>query len=311
MPEGSRRPVVAVVGVGLIGGSIGLAADAEVRGWDPGDGVLAAALERGAVTVAAGSLPEAVAGADIVFVAVPVGALPRAVSEVLTVAGEDCVVTDVGSTKRSVVAAVDDPRFVGGHPLAGAETAGVEHARADLFQGATWYLTPTGRTGGMLYERLYRFLVELGGNFSGDLPMERVVDAAHMAGGVCVIAHPGRGDSVGLVTEADLNRFLPEIPVDGLEAHYRSHSDTVTALYRRIAADKGLLIAAGSDSHAPATPVDPMPWQAIWCRALLERLGIEVEPLPPGEPIWQEGMSPVAQVPAPQESKGATTDDKA
>jgi prephenate dehydrogenase len=61
-----------------------------------------------------------------------------------------------------VVAAVDDPRFIGGHPLAGAETSGVEHARGDLFDGATWYLTPTARTGGMLYERLYRFLVELG-----------------------------------------------------------------------------------------------------------------------------------------------------
>jgi prephenate dehydrogenase len=162
MASGSRRPVVAVVGVGLIGGSIGLAADAEVRGWDPGDGVLELARERGAVTTACGSLPEAVAGADIVFVAVPVGALPSVVAEVLAAAGEDCVVTDVGSTKRSVVAAVDDPRFVGGHPLAGAETAGVEHARSDLFQGATWYLTPTARTGGMLYERLYRFLVELG-----------------------------------------------------------------------------------------------------------------------------------------------------
>ena len=153
---------LAVVGVGLIGGSIGLAADAEVSGWDPADGVLELALERGAVTTACGSLAEAVDGADIVFVAVPVGALPSVVAEVLTAAGEDCVVTDVGSTKRSVVAAVDDPRFVGGHPLAGAETAGVEHARADLFQGATWYLTPTARTGGMLYERLHRFLVELG-----------------------------------------------------------------------------------------------------------------------------------------------------
>jgi len=61
-----------------------------------------------------------------------------------------------------VVAAVDDPRFVGGHPLAGAETAGVEHARADLFDGATWYLTPTARTGGILYERLHRLLVDLG-----------------------------------------------------------------------------------------------------------------------------------------------------
>jgi prephenate dehydrogenase len=162
MPSGPRRPIVAVVGVGLIGGSIGLAADAEVRGWEPGDGVLELARGRGAVSTACGSLAEAVEGAGIVFVAVPVGALPSVVAEVLAAAGEDCVVTDVGSTKRSVVAAVDDPRFVGGHPLAGAETAGVEHARRDLFNGATWYLTPTARTGGMLYERLYRFLVDLG-----------------------------------------------------------------------------------------------------------------------------------------------------
>ena len=160
--DSPRRPVVAVVGVGLIGGSIGLAADAEVRGWDPGPGVLERALQRGAVTTACASPAEAVEGADIAFVAVPVGALPSVLAEVMAAAGEDCVVTDVGSTKRSVVAAVDDPRFVGGHPLAGAETAGVEHARHDLFQGATWYLTPTARTGGMLYERLHRFLVDLG-----------------------------------------------------------------------------------------------------------------------------------------------------
>jgi prephenate dehydrogenase len=71
-------------------------------------------------------------------------------------------VSDVGSAKRAVVAAVDDPRFVGGHPLAGAETAGVEHARGDLFAGATWYLTPTARTQGTLYERLHRFIAGLG-----------------------------------------------------------------------------------------------------------------------------------------------------
>ena len=68
-------------------------------------------------------------------------------------------------------------------------------------------------------------LVEIGGDFNGDLPMDRVVDAAHQAGGITVVAHPGRGDSVGLVTEADFDAFLPEIPVDGVEAHYRSHSD--------------------------------------------------------------------------------------
>jgi prephenate dehydrogenase len=163
---GPRRPVVAVIGVGLIGGSIALAArerlGATVRGWDPGDGVLDAALERGVLEVACGSAGEALAGAEVAFVAAPVGALPGAVLEALAAAGEDCLVSDAGSTKRSVVAAVDDPRFIGGHPLAGAETAGVEHARADLFEGATWYLTPTERTAGVLYERLHRLLVELG-----------------------------------------------------------------------------------------------------------------------------------------------------
>ena len=166
MSDGPRRPVVAVVGVGLIGGSIGLAArrlaGTPVRGWDPADGVLAQAVERDAVSTACGSLAEAVEGADVAFVAAPVGALPSTVAEVLIAADPDCVVTDVGSTKRSVVAAVDDERFVGGHPLAGAETAGIEHARADLFKGATWYLTPTARTGGILYERLHRLLVEFG-----------------------------------------------------------------------------------------------------------------------------------------------------
>ena len=68
----------------------------------------------------------------------------------------------MGSTKRAVVAAHEDPRFVGGHPLAGAENAGVEHARADLFDGAAWYLTPTSSTSGLLYDRLYRLLRGLG-----------------------------------------------------------------------------------------------------------------------------------------------------
>ena len=69
------------------------------------------------------------------------------------------MVTDVGSTKGELVAACGaDERFVGGHPLAGAETAGVENARADLFEGARWYLTPTERSSGLLYDRLQRFL---------------------------------------------------------------------------------------------------------------------------------------------------------
>ena len=155
-----------MIGVGLIGGSISLAArerlGAEVVGYDSSPRALAAALERGAVNRSAPTIADAVSGCEAVFVAVPVGRLCAAVGAALAAAPPDCVVSDVGSTKRAVVAAHDDPRFVGGHPLAGAETSGVEHARADLFEGATWYLTPAATTSGMGYERLYRLLRQLG-----------------------------------------------------------------------------------------------------------------------------------------------------
>jgi prephenate dehydrogenase len=157
---------VAVIGVGLIGGSVALAASerlgAQVAGFDPAPGALEAALARGAIDRACPSAGAALEGAEAAFVAAPVGALPQAIGEALALAGRDCVITDVGSTKRAVVEAHDDPRFVGGHPLAGAETTGVEHARADLFEDATWYLTPTAQTSGVLYERLHRLVHGLG-----------------------------------------------------------------------------------------------------------------------------------------------------
>lgn len=137
-------------------------------------------------------------------------------------------------------------------------------------------------------------VVELGGNFTADVPLERVVAAAHEAGGICVVAHPGRSDSVGVMTADDLDRMLAEIPIDGLEAHYRSYTDEQTALYRDLANRHGLLASCGSDSHAPKQPVDPRPWQAAWCADLLGRLGIAVAPVPEGEPVWAPGMDPLA-----------------
>jgi prephenate dehydrogenase len=133
-----------------------------VSGYDTSPEASRAALERGALDHAPDRLSEALGDAEAVFVAVPVGALAATVDEVLAGVPEDCVVTDVGSTKRAVVDAHDDRRFVGGHPLAGAETTGVRNARSDLFEGATWYLTPTDRTSGILYERLHRLLRGLG-----------------------------------------------------------------------------------------------------------------------------------------------------
>ncbi len=159
--------------MGLIGGSIGLAArrieDASVAGFDPDPRAMEAASRRGAVEIACSSPAEALAGADVSFLCAPVAALPELAHGALG-AGGDGVVSDVGSTKRALLESLassplserDLARFVGGHPLAGAEAAGVEHARAELFEGATWYLTPTERTSGVLYERLYRTISALG-----------------------------------------------------------------------------------------------------------------------------------------------------
>jgi prephenate dehydrogenase len=157
---------IAVLGVGLIGGSIGLAAreraGAEVVGWGPRPRSLEKAIDKGAIDEIATTVAEAVNDADAVFACAPVELLPDLIAEALAAAGSDTVVTDAGSTKRALVEVIQDERFVGGHPVAGAETAGVENARADLFDGAAWYLTPRPDTSGILFERLHRLIVSFG-----------------------------------------------------------------------------------------------------------------------------------------------------
>src|SRR5262245_42900392 len=158
---------VAVLGVGLIGGSIGLAArarlEAEVVGFDSDAELLARARELEAIDRAAGDVAEACDGAEIVFCAAPVAVLPALAAEALEATERETAVTDVGSVKREVLAGLgSEPRFIGGHPLAGAETSGVDSARADLFEGARWYLTPTPRTEGVLYDRVQRAVAEMG-----------------------------------------------------------------------------------------------------------------------------------------------------
>jgi len=156
---------VAVLGVGLIGGSIGLAArreGAEVVGYDADAGVLAAALEHEAIDRVATSVADAVGDAEAVFACAPLGVLPGLLREALAAAPEDCAVTDVGSAKRAIAGSIVEERFIGGHPVAGLEVAGVQHARADLFDGAAWYLTPSTVSSGVLYERLHGLLVSFG-----------------------------------------------------------------------------------------------------------------------------------------------------
>ncbi|HVM64139.1 MAG TPA: prephenate dehydrogenase/arogenate dehydrogenase family protein [Acidimicrobiales bacterium] len=139
-PSDARR--AGIIGMGLIGGSIGFAlrqAGWFVTGTDVDEGTAGRALALGAVDALGVD-----AGASVTFVATPVGAVAGVARELLRATRG--AVTDVGGVKAGVVAAVDDPRFVGGHPMAGSELAGVEGADADLFRNAAWVLTPTART---------------------------------------------------------------------------------------------------------------------------------------------------------------------
>jgi len=160
---------IAIVGVGLIGGSIGLAVrrrlrNAQVVGVDRG-GVLRRALARGAVHTGTASLARGLQGCDLVILALPVDAIARALPRVARLAPAGALVTDVGSTKGAIVAAARrcglGRRFVGGHPMAGSERSGVAHADGRLFMGAPWILSP-GAAGTVATERVRRLVRRLG-----------------------------------------------------------------------------------------------------------------------------------------------------
>jgi prephenate dehydrogenase len=156
---------LAVVGTGLIGASVGLAARkagvAEVRGWDVDEEALGVAGERGAVDPRS-SLHDAVDGAELAIVAAPVASLPAEVANVLEASGAATTVTDVGSTKGPVARSVADPRYIGGHPVCGSEARGPAHASSELFEGATWFLTPVAATEPDRYRTLHGFVASLG-----------------------------------------------------------------------------------------------------------------------------------------------------
>ena len=154
---------LAVIGTGLLGTSVALAAGragTRCRGFDSDGGVLEQAAARGAIEPAS-SLAEAIADAELVVVAVPVGAAPAVAQEVLEAVGENVVVTDVASTKRTL-ATLADPRFVPGHPVAGGATGGPARAAADLFDAATWFLTPTEASAPESIALVERFVASLG-----------------------------------------------------------------------------------------------------------------------------------------------------
>lgn len=159
-----------VVGTGLVGGSIGLALRRQgwfVLGRDHSAEHLQRAIALGSVDAEADAGPVDV---DITFVATPVGAVVDEVRRALV--DTNGLVTDAGSVKTPMLELMSDPRYVGGHPMAGSELEGVDGARADLFEGRTWVLTPVEDTDGDAYARVRAIISGFGAEVVA-IPPER------------------------------------------------------------------------------------------------------------------------------------------
>ncbi len=162
---------IAVIGTGLMGTSIAMAAarvGCTVTGWDADPIAAAGAAERTTVRLAS-SVEDAVAHAEIVVVCAPIPAIPEIVARVLA-ADPDAVVTDAGSIKGHVVREVSSlagvasiERFVGGHPMGGSERSGPEHASAAIIDGIVWVLTPDDGVDPQAIERLESWIERIGG----------------------------------------------------------------------------------------------------------------------------------------------------
>jgi prephenate dehydrogenase len=163
---------VAIIGLGLIGGSIGLAlhkanAAQQVTGYDLGKGVSDRARKVGAIDQPFGALADAVRGAELVILATPIGAMRSLLQSIAGAVTPGAVVTDVASTKTQVISWAEEflpPSvfFVGGHPMIGKELTGVEAADASLFQNRIYCLTPTTHTSPTAINKLSTFIESLG-----------------------------------------------------------------------------------------------------------------------------------------------------
>jgi prephenate dehydrogenase len=165
------KPVVAILGLGLLGGSIALVARrsgvaSRVIGWSHRDTTRLLALEKKVIDECQPTPQEAVKDADLVILCTPVGVMPQLLEMIAPALKRGAIVTDVGSTKRSVVAAAErlltDNAFVGSHPMAGSERSGVASADDNLVKGRLCILTPNERTDAKSLVEVEEFWQELG-----------------------------------------------------------------------------------------------------------------------------------------------------
>jgi prephenate dehydrogenase len=209
---------IGIVGLGLIGGSLGLAAVGrgdQVTAYDRDSDAAAAGVDRGAATSTAATIAEAVADADLAFVCGPVGELPELVAATLEVSPDRCAVSDVGSTKARIMRASGaSPRFVGGHPVCGSEARGVGNARADLFAGATWFLTPGAGTDPTCHRAVHGFVAGLGAR-----PV--AIDAEAHDRLVAITSHLPHAIANALVNQAGSSKVDGHDPLSAVGGSFR------------------------------------------------------------------------------------------
>ncbi|NCO33808.1 MAG: hypothetical protein AUJ92_21235 [Armatimonadetes bacterium CG2_30_59_28] len=220
MTRGTQTPhTVAILGAGLIGGSIGLRLKSHqlckrVIGCARQETTLQTALGVGAIDEGFQRPEDAVQDADIVFIATPVADVLPTFERILPHLPDRAIVTDVGSTKVEIVACAtrivgNDParvEFIGGHPLAGSEKSGPGAARADLFEGATWVLTFTDRNTALALQTLGDLVESLGARTLRMTPEEHdeiVAFTSHLPHiAACALANaagrtPGKRERIG------------------------------------------------------------------------------------------------------------------
>ena len=243
-------PRLSILGLGLLGGSVALAArrarpGVRIVGYDPSPDAASSAVARGVIDEATASVAAGVEGSALCVVAAPVGRIAELLRQIGPALPAGAVVTDVGSAKRSIVAAGDavvPGRFVGAHPMAGGESSGPGAARADLFDGAACVLTPTAATDPAALDAVRAFWRSLGATTIELSPADhdaRVAAVSHLPHAVAAaVARAQTPESLAVSGRGyrDTTRIAaggPALWADILTAN----ADEVAPRLRRLAAD--------------------------------------------------------------------------
>lgn len=179
---------ITIIGVGLIGGSLGLALkenrpNFKIVGIDKQE-IIEKAIARGAIDEGIVNLEEGIKEADIVIIATPVKTILNLLTQINSFLKKGCIITDTGSTKGQIVERADkvlskDIFFIGGHPMAGSEEYGIDSANPHLFQDRTYILTPTKKSNLIAIEKISSLIKMIGANrlILNPLEHDRIVGA--------------------------------------------------------------------------------------------------------------------------------------